>query len=142
MNVAQDVADLAASFLGVHLSNGFDRLDPTRWIRWDIDRFLVIFLDATDGFAQRAMQRRVVGEIFANGIVDAIEFTFDDAFFRLAAGRQQNVAVACLKTAFGSGYRFRSNPKAAVQAAHRSLDGLMCCVANEVQCGSNQNNPE
>ena len=133
---------MGTPFLRVHFGHGFYRLHPTRRVRRYIDRLLVVFFDAADRFTQRAMQRRVVGEVLANRLVDAIELALDDAFFRLAAGRKQDVAVACLKAFFRARHGFGRNLEAAVQCLRRGLDGFVGRVAYQIERGDDQNDPK
>ncbi len=85
VNIAQDIADTEASFALVDFRDGLDRFHPARRIRRHIDRLLVIVFDALDRLVQRPVQGRVVAEILANRIVDAIELALDHAFLRLTA---------------------------------------------------------
>ena len=142
VNVAQDVADHAVTFSRLDRGNRLDGLHPTGRVRRYVDCFLVIFLNASDGFAERAMQRRVVGKILANTLIDTIKLTLDDAFFGFLAGRQQNVAVAYRQSGLRARNSLGRNPETTVQALRRCLDGLVCRAANEIESRYNQDDPE
>src|SRR5210317_1840788 len=133
---------MGAPVLGIHVSDGPDRLDPAGWVGWYVDRFLVVLLDTPDGFAQRAMQRRVVGEVLPDGLVDAIELTLDDAFFRFAPGREQNVAVTNGEIGFRPRHGFGRHAKTTVQALRRGLNSLVYSIADQIERGVDQDDPK
>ena len=56
--------------------------------------FCLVLLDTDDGFAQGAVQGRVVGEVLAYRIADTDKFALDDALLCLSAGRKQHFAIA------------------------------------------------
>ena len=84
----------AAAVLRLELGDGFDGAHPAGRFRRYFHRVLVILLDLRDGFAQAAMQRRVVREVLAHALADAHELALDDALLRFAARREQHLTIA------------------------------------------------
>ena len=103
MNVVQDRPD-GLVLAHVELCDRFDSFHPARRIRRDFCSLLVILVDAGDGFGQRALQCRVAREVLVDAGADAVELALDDALFRLAAGREQHLAVARAQTLLASGH--------------------------------------
>ena len=84
-----------------------------------------------------AMQRRVVGEVLANRLVDAIELALDDAFFGLPACGEQHVAIARARLFSDRDTALDAIAKAAVQASRRGLNRLAVrSAAYEVKRGT------
>ena len=65
-----------------------------------------------DGFAQAAMQVRVVSEILAHRLADAHELALDDALLRFAARGEQHLAVALREPRLRMRHRVRGDSQA------------------------------
>ncbi len=88
--------------------------------------------DALDRLAELALDVGVACQVALHGALDALELALDDALARLAAGRQEHLAVAALQPLLGVPERSGRHAQAVVQRPGHRQDRSMRGGAGQV----------
>ena len=126
----------------IELGDRLDGAHPARRIRRDFHGVLVVFLDLPDGLAQAAMQVRVVSEVLAHRVADALELALDDALLRFAARREQHFAVALREPRLRMRQRVRGDSQAVRYRATGGANRLVGGTTREVHDRDQQDYPD
>ena len=127
--------------LGVDLGDRLDRLDPAGRGERHRLALVVILLELGRLLGEAAVQRRAFGQVAPDARIDALELALDDALLGLAAGRQQDLAIARGELLLGQTQRVRGETHGVMEGA-RERDRPMRREPGEIHGHREQDEPQ
>ena len=88
------------------------------------------------------MQRRAFGQIAPDARVDALELALDDALLGLAAGREQDLAIACGELLLGQPQRVGGKTRGVMDGAGKRKDRPVRREPGEIHGHREQDEPQ
>ena len=128
--------------LGVDLGDRLDRLDPAGRGERHRLALIVVLLELGRLLGEAAMQRRAFRQVAPDARVDALELALDDALLGLAAGREQDLAIACGELLLGQPQRVGGKSHGVMDGAGKRKDRPMRRKPGEIHGHREQDEPQ